>query len=200
MMMPNLDRRSTPIDRSVVLDPAAGPVEACAASCLARGDSPGAFRDMMALVPGAVTIIASEHAGVRKGITATAVCSVSAEPPQLLICVNGKASVRSTISQSGVFSVNFLARHHEVLARKFSEAGLDHDARFAFGDWMGGSLGAPVLADALSSAVCEVVSESKQATHVLFIGRIAELRLNAARPLLYHQRAYCDVAPREGVA
>ena len=44
---------------------------------------PVAFRAAMRTVPGAVAVITAEHDGVRNGMTATAVCSVSAHPPQL---------------------------------------------------------------------------------------------------------------------
>ena len=52
--------------------------------------------------------------------TATAVCSVSAEPPQLLACVT--AETHRVIDQSRVFAVNVLASDQQHLAQIFAGA------------------------------------------------------------------------------
>ncbi|WP_246812333.1 flavin reductase family protein [Microvirga sp.] len=66
---------------------------------------------------GGVTIIATEHEGRRTGLAATAVCSVSADPPTVLICINAGASAHEPIRESGRFSVNLLARGQDDIAR-----------------------------------------------------------------------------------
>ena len=62
---------------------------------------------------GAVTVIATGAPGHRFGLTATAVCSLSDEPPTLLVCVNRPASAHDVISRNGNFSVNLLADDQE---------------------------------------------------------------------------------------
>jgi flavin reductase (DIM6/NTAB) family NADH-FMN oxidoreductase RutF len=57
------------------------------------------FRAAMARFPGAVTIITARQGTERRGITATAVCSVSAEPPSLLVCVNRKTGTCAAIRE-----------------------------------------------------------------------------------------------------
>ena len=47
--------------------------------------------------------------GQRSGLTATAVCSVSATPPTLLVCVNRSGNSHAVLTSSGVFAVNVLA-------------------------------------------------------------------------------------------
>ncbi|MYZ47675.1 flavin reductase family protein [Propylenella binzhouense] len=150
------------------------------------------FRQMMSAIPAAVTIIAAEHEGVRRGLTATAVCSVSLAPPQLLVCVNQQSSARPVISASGAFSVNFLAPHHEIVARRFAQPQLSSELRFAHGDWRTSRCGAPVLADAVAAACCEVVDETLHGTHAIYVGRVVEALASGATPLLYHARSYCN--------
>src|SRR6266852_5358763 len=82
------------------------------------------YRDAMRRVPTAVTIVTSLFEDEANGLTATAVCSVSADPPQVLICVNREATAHSLIVRSRGFVVNFLSEEHEERARRFSRAKL----------------------------------------------------------------------------
>jgi flavin reductase len=51
------------------------------------------FRDAMSLLAGTVAVITAGSRELRRGLTATAVCSVAVQPPTMLVCVNryGKA-------------------------------------------------------------------------------------------------------------
>ena len=89
----------------------------------------------MGSVPAAVTVITAAHNGQRNGLTATAVCSVSAEPAQLLICVNRNASANILIEQSGRFAVSYLHSAHQDLSKIFSQSKLGEETRFAAGTW-----------------------------------------------------------------
>src|SRR5262249_55586513 len=82
--------------------------------------SPNVFRSALRNVPAAVGILTAEHESVRNGLAATAICSVSADPAQLLICVNRDASACPLISLSRSFAVNFLSEEHQEIARLFS--------------------------------------------------------------------------------
>ncbi len=94
------------------------------------------FKQAMRHLAGGVTIIATEHKGCRAGLAATAVCSVSADPPTLLVCINSGASAHNSIRASGRFSVNLLATGQNGVARCFSgETGLKGEERFAVGEW-----------------------------------------------------------------
>jgi len=68
----------------------------------------GQFKLGMRTLAGAVNIITSMHAGHRYGMTANAVCSASAEPPTVLVCINKLASTHNAVSKSKVFCVNVL--------------------------------------------------------------------------------------------
>lgn len=50
----------------------------------------------------ACTVIASMKDGVRVGLTATAVCSVSAAPPRLLVCVNQKVRAHAVTEEGSL--------------------------------------------------------------------------------------------------
>src|SRR5258705_14008963 len=88
------------------------------------------YRDAMRRVPAAVTIVTTQHDNEANGLTATAVCSVTADPPQVLVCVNREASAHSLIARSRRFVVNFLSEKHENRARRFSQENHTTQERF----------------------------------------------------------------------
>lgn len=131
------------------------------------------FRNAMKQQAGAVAIIATGTVGQRTGMTATAVCSLSDDPPMVLICVNKNASANIAIKSSRSFSVNFLCSQQEEIATCFAGmTGLKAEARFVHGEWVTLETGAPVLTGALASLDCELINEHQYATHSIFIGAV----------------------------
>jgi flavin reductase (DIM6/NTAB) family NADH-FMN oxidoreductase RutF len=140
----------------------------------------------MRRMAGGVTLITTLWNGERGGLTATAVCSVSAEPPQLLACVNKTASAHDLIVQSGIFCVNLLATQHIKLAGRFSgQDSIDGDARFNDGVWRQMTTGAPVLPDALASFDCRAVRHIEASSHTIFIGAIVDVAVSGGQPLIH---------------
>ncbi len=80
------------------------------------------FKLGMRTLAGAVTIVTTAHAGHRYGMTASAVCSVSADPPTLLVCINRAAATHGAIQKSGVYCVNLLRAQDADLSTAFSGA------------------------------------------------------------------------------
>jgi flavin reductase (DIM6/NTAB) family NADH-FMN oxidoreductase RutF len=153
----------------------------------------GAFKTGMRHLAASVCLITTRHGAERGGLTATAVCSVSAQPPQLLVCVNREASAHPLIVASRIFAVNVLAPCHRPIAERF--AGMDTiegDARFIdMGDWRTLSTGAPVLLGCPVTFDCRVVSTTVAGTHTVVIGEIIDVALDAANlPLLYAEGTF----------
>ena len=148
------------------------------------------FRLGMRSLAAAVTIITTAHAGHRHGMTATAVSSVSAEPPALLACVNRRASTHDAIARSLVFCINVLRVEHVELSRAFSGA-QSGERRFRSEDWTRLATGAPVLIDALVSFDCRVEQRLAHGTHTLFIGSVERIVAGRkGRALLYSEGQY----------
>jgi len=149
-----------------------------------------AFKKGMRHLAASVTLITTRHRQVRGGLTATAVCSVSAEPPQLLVCVNKSASAHDPIGHAGFFCVNILSPQHRKIAERF--AGMDDvegDERFHdMGEWSTLSTGAPVLKGCPVSFDCRLVTRVAAGTHTIYIGEIVDLVLDPAA----HALLYCD--------
>jgi flavin reductase len=152
------------------------------------------FKLGMRNLAGAVNIITSLHAGKLHGMTATAVCSASAEPPTVLVCINQGAATHKAIAESGVFCVNVLRHEDQQLSGVFSGA-QKGDARFRPERWARLATGSPVLLNALVSFDCRVVNRLVHGTHTIFLGEVQQLQIGRkGKPLLYSDGQYAKLA------
>lgn len=153
------------------------------------------FRAAMARFPGAVTIVTTGQADGRRGITATAVCSVTADPPSLLVCLNRKTGTCAAVAETMRFTVNLLPGDGGPLALTFAGAnGASGADKFHHGDWQDGSNG-PRLTTAIASFSCEVREAVQAGTHTIFIGRVMEVATADGAPLLYEQSRFHQLQP-----
>jgi flavin reductase (DIM6/NTAB) family NADH-FMN oxidoreductase RutF len=156
------------------------------------------FRQGMRQVAGAVTVVTSRGPnGERRGVTATAVCSLSADPPSLIACVNRSCWVAQLAPASGVFAVNVLAADQEAVARAFAgQTGLAGEDRFQVGAWRVGLTGAPLVEGCLAAFDCRLGKAVDHASHVILVGHVAEtiLRVEAGSSLVYVNGAFVSLA------
>jgi flavin reductase (DIM6/NTAB) family NADH-FMN oxidoreductase RutF len=143
------------------------------------------FKLGMRSLAGAVNLVTSAHAGHRHGMTATAVCAATAEPPTVLVCLNHRAATHGAVAKSGVFCVNVLRAEDAQLSQDFSGA-QKGEARFRSREWTRLATGAPVLVDALASFDCRVVKSVAHGTHTVFLGEVERIVVGRrGKPLLY---------------
>jgi flavin reductase (DIM6/NTAB) family NADH-FMN oxidoreductase RutF len=152
------------------------------------------FKLGMRQVASSVAIVTSRAGSVRNGLTATAVCSVSAESPTMLVCVNRSASAETLIAESGSFAINFLTEEQHGIARLFSRSKLDPAERFAEGRWRSMVTGAPVLDGAAASFDCEVEHRVVSGTHHLYLGKVVAVAVEQSEPLIYRDGLFRRLA------
>lgn len=152
------------------------------------------FKQGMRSLAGAVCIITSRHRGHRYGMTATAVCSATADPPTVLVCVNRVTATHRAITDAGHFCVNVLRHEDRELSGLFS-GGQKVDERFRAEHWTTLATGAPVLINALVSFDCRVVNSLDHGTHTIFLGEVDQLQIGRkGKPLLYSEGQYAKLA------
>lgn len=155
------------------------------------------FRSGMSKLAAAVNVVTSVGVDGWCGFTASAVCSVTDDPPTLLVCVNKSSQSRSAIAASRVLCVNTLADPHEDLSMAFAGAGgvKDMATRFAGADWTTLATGAPALKGAAVSFDCRVSSVAEVGTHdVLFCEVVAIVEASEPQSLVYYARRFHRVA------
>lgn len=143
------------------------------------------FLAAMRQMPASVTIIATAAGDSRFGFTATSVCSLSVEPPQILVCVNQETACHNAILESKAFSVNLISTDQADLSTRFSSP--PEEGRFETGEWSAGTSGAPILLNAVVSFECALRNQFDCGTHTIMIGAVIDAHL-AAKPALL----YCD--------
>ncbi|MBP0445522.1 flavin reductase [Roseomonas sp. SSH11] len=153
------------------------------------------FRDAMARLGAAVTIVTTDGPAGRVGITASAVCSVTDSPPTLLVCMNRNSSLNPAVQANGVLCVNVLPGDAQELSNLFAGfTGADQVARFAFGNWSSLVTGAPALEEAVAAIDCGVEEVVEKGTHSVVFAQVRAIRLGAQRPaLIWFSRNYHPV-------
>lgn len=129
------------------------------------------FRQAMRRLASTVAILSSGKGEDWSGMAATAVMSITAEPPTIAVAVNRNASLSPVLTGHGQFCVNLLAERHCDLVAVFSGAAKGA-ARFETGDWRPSRDGLPLLADAAASLTCTTIETLEIGTHTLFVGRV----------------------------
>ena len=170
----------------------------------ASPDAPTAERDArarfvaaMRSVPGAIAIIATGQPGERSGLVATAWCSLSADPPTLLACVNQNASAHDRIVETGLFSINLLSPDHtEDVAIFSAKRDLAGDARFGAGTWLRGEFGQPILVGSIAAFECRLLHHYDHGSHSVLIGRVVRIACRGIKEgLIYVGGEFAIAAP-----
>lgn len=155
------------------------------------------FLEIMASFPSGVAIVTTLDADGRpRGLTTSAVCSVSAEPPLLLVSVDLASRTLPLLLERRGFVVNFLRAGREELASLFASKA---EEKFDGVAWRPGLGGLPVLGDdALAWAQCTTEREIEAGDHLLLLGRVeaGEAAGPDEQPLMYYHRSWGQWTPR----
>lgn len=139
-----------------------------------------------------VNIICTDGPGGKLGVTVSAMCSVSAQPPLLLVCVNRQNLAYQAIIENQCFSVNTLAEQQHEIAQVFAgQIKTPNNDRFSCAQWDTLSTQAPVLEDALASFDCVLEHHSDFGTHAILVGQVKSVAYqHQGLPLAYAQQKF----------
>lgn len=155
-----------------------------------------AFRNAMRRLAATVTVISTRaESGLRHGMTATAVTSVSADPPAVLACVNRSAALHAQLGLGRRLCINLLHCSQQRLSDVFS-GGLEGESRFSEGDWRSDADNVPYLSDAQANIFCEIEALHAYGSHSICIGRVVAVSCRAdVAPLVYQDGTYMCTGP-----
>lgn len=158
------------------------------------------FRSAMAHLAATVNVITTDGPHGRAGFTATAVCSVTDQPPTLLVCINRSSSAYAPFAGNGTVCVNTLGNGHEPLSNAFGGK-TPQEERFALGRWTAGPSGAPMLDGAALAFDCKVSHTVSVGTHDILFCEVVHIRHQAdADVLVYFNRGYHPIGLPAAVA
>jgi flavin reductase (DIM6/NTAB) family NADH-FMN oxidoreductase RutF len=155
------------------------------------------MKQAMRRLAASVMVVSTRDNGTRFAMAASAVTSLSLEPPSILICVNKSASIYPTLRHSNTFCINALAGSHAELSVACSGAKKSEE-RFAIGDWRDDpDTNTPYLADSQASLICSVDAIHHYGTHGIFVGKVKRVYLHGdVFPLIYVDGRYSSVAEK----
>jgi flavin reductase (DIM6/NTAB) family NADH-FMN oxidoreductase RutF len=155
-----------------------------------------AFKAALAQFATGVTVVTTRDAfGRPLGLTVSAFCSVSLDPPLVLVCLESHVEANEGMRSSRLFGVSVLADGQEEVSRRFAWGGPDKFDRVVMEHAPEGVLLVP---GALAHLVCRVVGDHAGGDHTIWIGQVERMRVqDEARPLLYFRGRYRALAPGE---
>ncbi len=154
---------------------------------------PDTFRATLGRFASGVTVLTAVDAeGRDHGMTVSAFCSLSLEPPLVLACVDRRAGMHDLFAEGTPFVVNVLAAGQEALSRRFATGELGD--RFAGVGYQRAAGGAALLDGVLAWLDCRVAARHDGGDHTVVVGAVGEAGVNdARRPLLYYRSGYASL-------
>jgi len=153
--------------------------------------TPDEFRSVLGRFPSGVTVVTTKDGdGSDKGMTVSAFCSVSLDPPLVLICIEKNASAYDALATASGFVVNILAVSQEQIARRFSIEDVD---RFEGVGYSRSQNGFAVLDDVLGVIECVISAMHDAGDHTIIVGEVEAARAQNGTPLLYYRGGYAQL-------
>lgn len=153
--------------------------------------TPPRFRGLMSSFPSGVTIVtAVDGSGVPWGMTCSALCSVTVDPPTLLVGLRDESPTLRAMTHSGLFTVNLLHAGGRRTAELFASG---DPARFGAVPWrLPDGDGGPHLTEAAHTvADCRVSNAVVVGRQRVVFGEVFRItELSEPEPLLYGLRQY----------
>jgi len=155
------------------------------------------FLEGMSHAAATVSIVTTDGAAGRAGVTVSAMCSVTADAPTLLVCVHHLSAAAEAIRENGVFCVNVLRDDQALISDTFAGRFKTPDGdKFECADWQTLATGAPALMHPLVAFDCRLMSQFQFGTHFIFIGEVADIAVtDTGSALIYANRAYGTPVP-----
>jgi flavin reductase (DIM6/NTAB) family NADH-FMN oxidoreductase RutF len=146
-----------------------------------------AFRQALSQLASGVTVVTTRTPdGTARGLTVTAFCSVSLDPPLVLISIDNRSEAHEGFA-AGAFAVSLLSEEQEDVSRRFAVPG---PLKFTDHEYEASASGLVLVPGALAHLECRVVATVPAGDHTLYLGQVEETRVRAGRPLVYFGRGY----------
>jgi flavin reductase (DIM6/NTAB) family NADH-FMN oxidoreductase RutF len=149
------------------------------------------FRSVLGRFASGVTIVTTRDShGIDHGMTVSAFCSLSLDPPMVVFCVDHAASMHGTLLGHPPCGVSILSSNQEAYSRRFAD---QENERFDGIAYTRAESGAVLLEDALAHLECRIVAHYEGGDHTVFIAQVDRAEARHGRPLLYYRGGYAQL-------
>jgi flavin reductase (DIM6/NTAB) family NADH-FMN oxidoreductase RutF len=155
------------------------------------------FRYALGSFASGVTIVTTKDAGGRlHGITVSAFCSVSLEPPLILVCIEKNTGSHRALAESTAFVVNLLGSNQQYLSERFASHLPD---KFEGVSYRRGIEDLPILENTLANLECVLKYSYEAGDHTIFVGQVEKSHVSGdGEPLVYFHGNYTEIKNSNG--
>ncbi len=147
------------------------------------------FRNVLGHFASGVSIVTGIDAGAPVGVTVQSFCSLSLDPPLILLAPSLQSHTWPHLEHAGRFCVNLLAEGQAGLARQFARSGGD---KYAGVRWTASRVTrSPVIEGVIAWIDCRLESVHPGGDHVIAVARVLDLEARMdIRPLVFFQSGF----------
>lgn len=150
------------------------------------------FKQAMSQFASGVTVVTTEHDGVRYGMTVASFASLSLHPPLVIVCIEKAVKTHDAIAGAGKFGVSILTQSQADISGRFASKKIDD--KFEGVDVVT-TEGVPLIKGSLCMLACRVHAQLPGGDHSIFVGEVLEAEVSdAAPPLVYFRSGYRELA------
>jgi flavin reductase (DIM6/NTAB) family NADH-FMN oxidoreductase RutF len=150
------------------------------------------FRAVLGRLASGVSVVTTvDTSGRDHGMTVSALCALSLDPPLVLLCVDKSATMHSPLVAAAHFAVNLLSLDQESLSRRFAES---NDTKFDGIAVTRQTSGCALFDGALAHLECAMWAQHEGGDHTIFVGRVLRADARDADPLLHYRGGYARLS------
>jgi len=154
------------------------------------------FKELMKRFASGVTLITFENEGKYSGLTVSSFCSLSMNPPLILICIDKKIPSHKTLKNGASFGVNICTSEQGKLAWDFANSNIDKNELILSQNHRITANKVPLLNDCLASMECTIKEAYEGGDHTIFVGQIENGDFDEeSDPLIYYKSGLGDFKP-----
>ena len=148
------------------------------------------FRDVIARLPAGVVVVSARFETGYRGLTASSLVSISANPPMVLVGLEREATTRTAVIEGKAFNVSVLARAQEFIAERFAGRAPAVDAAWREIPHRLGANGIPLIEGCTAWLECSLVAVHPAGDHDIVVGRVEVAIQGAGDPLILWDRSF----------
>ena len=154
------------------------------------------FKELMRRFAAGVTLVTFNENGKFGGLTVSSFCSLSMDPPLVLICIDRKIVSHKSLENATNFGVNICNSEQGKLAWDFANSNIDKNELIKSLPHTLTDLGTPLLEDCLASMECKITERHEGGDHTIFIGQVENGNVDEnSKPLIYYGSGLGEFTP-----
>jgi flavin reductase (DIM6/NTAB) family NADH-FMN oxidoreductase RutF len=150
-------------------------------------DAQGFKRALSEFASGVTVVTARSPDGEPLGLTVSSFCSVSLQPPMILVCIDTRSDANPGLAPGSRFGVSILREGQEDVSQLFAWGG---PGKFERATTLADDSGLRLVDGALAHLVCRSAHAHSTGDHVIYVGVVEGATVHPGRPLLYQGGDY----------